>query len=109
MRRKLTALVALGVLAVTQMSLPSSVAASASIKLRNCPPYNASHGLGAGPYAVRVRNTPCPKGKRVARIVVRHGERALAAWACAQRRKGPEGLVTTCRCGSQIVRFFSGA
>jgi len=83
--------------------------APASIVFHRCPPYDASQGRGAGPFAVRVHRIPCRQGKRVARIAVRHGEEALAAWACGHRRKGPEGSVTTCRRRSQIVRFFSGA
>jgi hypothetical protein len=79
-----------------------------TLTLRACPPYDASQDLGAGPFGVRVRQISCRSGKRVARIVVRHGEDALPAWACTARRKGIEGTVTTCRRGKQVVRFFAG-
>lgn len=83
--------------------------APANIMFHRCPPYDASQGRAAGPYAVRVHRIPCRQGKRVARIAVRHGEEAVVAWTCRHRRKGPEGSVTTCRRQRQIVRFFSGA
>ena len=85
------------------------MAASAAIPQRDsdhdAPPYATctrvrgrdSDCLGAGPYAVRVHDISCRQGKRVARIVIRHGEDALPAWTCAHRRKGIEGSVTTCR------------
>jgi hypothetical protein len=79
------------------------------IELRACPPYDASQGLGAGPYTVRARGISCHGAKRIARNVIRHGNDSVPGWRCGFRPKGPEGSVTTCRHRAQIVRFFAGS
>jgi len=106
--RMLAALVAATTIALVPLGVSASAEASSGIPLRSCPPYDASQGLAAGPFAVRVHHISCSQGKRVARIVVRHGKDALPTWICSFRIQGTEGTVTTCRRGGRIVRFFSG-
>jgi hypothetical protein len=96
---------------VPERALRSRVAfgaVEARFKFVACPPYDASQGLGAGPFAVRASGISCRQAKRVGRTFVRHGDAALPAWRCSIRRKGEEGSVTTCRRHAAVVRFFAG-
>jgi hypothetical protein len=106
---RLATFVLIATLAVGAFAQTTGSASADGIRFKNCPPYDASQELGAGPYAVRVHHISCSQGKRVARMAVRHGEDSLPDWSCAYRRKGPEGTVTTCHRRGSIVRFFSGA